>query len=30
MDGHVDMPDLDGIGFEGKADLISIMRQLAE
>ena len=29
-DGHILMPDLPGIGFEGKADLISVMRQLAE
>jgi L-alanine-DL-glutamate epimerase-like enolase superfamily enzyme len=29
-DGHVTMPDLAGIGFEGKADLIKVMRQLAE
>jgi hypothetical protein len=24
------MPDLPGIGFEGKSDLIKVMRQLAE
>jgi hypothetical protein len=24
------MPELPGIGFEGKADLIRVMRQLAE
>lgn len=29
-DGHVTMPELPGIGFEGKADLISVMRELAE
>ncbi|MEQ8506944.1 MAG: mandelate racemase/muconate lactonizing enzyme family protein [Rhodospirillales bacterium] len=29
-DGHITMPDLPGIGFEGKSDLISIMRELAE
>jgi L-alanine-DL-glutamate epimerase-like enolase superfamily enzyme len=29
-DGHVTMPDLPGIGFEGKADLIAVMRALAE
>jgi D(-)-tartrate dehydratase len=29
-DGYVRMPDLPGIGFEGKADLIATMRQLAE
>jgi L-alanine-DL-glutamate epimerase-like enolase superfamily enzyme len=28
--GYVTMPDLPGIGFEGKSDLIRIMRQLAE
>ena len=28
--GYVTMPDLVGIGFEGKADLIKVMRQLAE
>jgi L-alanine-DL-glutamate epimerase-like enolase superfamily enzyme len=28
--GYVDMPELPGIGFEGKADLIGVMRQLAE
>ena len=28
-DGHVDLPALPGIGFEGKADLISAMRSLA-
>jgi D(-)-tartrate dehydratase len=30
VDGHITMPDLPGIGFEGKADLIAVMRQLAE
>ena len=29
-DGHIVMPDLPGIGFEGKSDLISQMRALAE
>ncbi len=29
-DGHILMPDLPGIGFEGKADLIKVMRELAE
>jgi D(-)-tartrate dehydratase len=28
-DGHITMPDLPGIGFEGKADLIAVMRDLA-
>jgi L-alanine-DL-glutamate epimerase-like enolase superfamily enzyme len=28
--GHVTLPELPGIGFEGKADLISVMRELAE
>ena len=28
--GHVLMPELPGIGFEGKADLIEVMRQLAQ
>jgi len=28
--GHVVMPELPGIGFEGKADLIGVMRDLAE
>jgi L-alanine-DL-glutamate epimerase-like enolase superfamily enzyme len=27
--GYVDLPALPGIGFEGKADLIREMRQLA-
>ncbi|GIL39029.1 mandelate racemase/muconate lactonizing enzyme family protein [Roseiterribacter gracilis] len=27
-DGHVTMPDLDGIGFEGKRDLITELRRL--
>jgi D(-)-tartrate dehydratase len=30
IDGHITMPDLPGIGFEGKADLIRVMRELAE
>jgi D(-)-tartrate dehydratase len=29
-DGHITMPDLPGIGFEGKSDLIKVMRELAE
>ncbi len=29
VDGHVTLPDLPGIGFEGKADLIAEMRALA-
>jgi D(-)-tartrate dehydratase len=28
-DGHITMPDLPGIGFEGKADLIAVMREVA-
>jgi len=28
--GYVQMPDLPGIGFEGKSDLIRVMRELAE
>ncbi|WP_413733434.1 mandelate racemase/muconate lactonizing enzyme family protein [Sodalis sp. RH21] len=28
--GYITMPELPGIGFEGKADLISVMRELAE
>lgn len=28
--GHITMPDLPGIGFEGKSDLIRVMRDLAE
>ena len=28
--GHIRMPELPGIGFEGKSDLISVMRELAE
>ncbi|MEC9196344.1 MAG: mandelate racemase/muconate lactonizing enzyme family protein [Pseudomonadota bacterium] len=30
IDGHITMPELPGIGFEGKSDLISVMRDLAE
>jgi L-alanine-DL-glutamate epimerase-like enolase superfamily enzyme len=30
IDGHITMPELLGIGFEGKSDLISVMRDLAE
>jgi L-alanine-DL-glutamate epimerase-like enolase superfamily enzyme len=29
VDGHITMPDLPGIGFEGKSDLIAEMRALA-
>ena len=29
-DGHIVMPELPGIGFEGKSDLIRVMRALAE
>jgi L-alanine-DL-glutamate epimerase-like enolase superfamily enzyme len=29
-DGHITMPDLPGIGFEGKSDLIKVMRDLAD
>ncbi|KGM33258.1 mandelate racemase/muconate lactonizing enzyme family protein [Inquilinus limosus] len=29
-DGHITMPELPGIGFEGKSDLIAVMRALAE
>ena len=28
-DGHVEMPELPGIGFEGKSDLARVMRELA-
>jgi L-alanine-DL-glutamate epimerase-like enolase superfamily enzyme len=28
--GHIFMPELPGIGFEGKSDLIKVMRELAE
>ncbi|WP_159993043.1 mandelate racemase/muconate lactonizing enzyme family protein [Roseomonas sp. 18066] len=28
-EGHVTMPELPGIGFEGKSDLIGVMRELA-
>jgi len=27
--GHIIMPELPGIGFEGKSDLIKVMRELA-
>jgi L-alanine-DL-glutamate epimerase-like enolase superfamily enzyme len=30
IDGHITMPELNGIGFEGKSDLIKVMRELAE
>jgi hypothetical protein len=29
-DGYVVMPELPGIGFEGKSDLMKVMLQLAE
>jgi L-alanine-DL-glutamate epimerase-like enolase superfamily enzyme len=29
-EGHIVMPDFPGIGFEGKSDLIKVMRELAE
>ena len=29
-DGHVVLPELPGIGFEGKAELIAVMRELAK
>ena len=28
--GYITLPELRGIGFEGKSDLIHVMRQLAE
>jgi hypothetical protein len=28
--GRITMPELPGIGFEGKSDLIRVMRELAE
>ena len=30
QDGHITMPDLPGIGFEGKSDLRDEMHRLAE
>lgn len=30
VDGHITMPEIPGIGFEGKSDLIAVMRELAE
>lgn len=30
QNGHIVMPELPGIGFEGKSDLIKVMRELAE
>ncbi|WP_349781188.1 mandelate racemase/muconate lactonizing enzyme family protein [Xanthomonas arboricola] len=30
QDGHIVMPELPGIGFEGKSDLIKVMRELVE
>jgi L-alanine-DL-glutamate epimerase-like enolase superfamily enzyme len=29
-DGYVTLPDIPGIGFEAKADLIAVMRRLAK
>jgi hypothetical protein len=29
-DSHIVMPDIPGIGFEGKSDLTKVMRELAE
>jgi len=29
-DGYITMPELPGIGFEGKNALITVMRELAE
>jgi L-alanine-DL-glutamate epimerase-like enolase superfamily enzyme len=29
-EGHIVMPDFPGIGFEGKSDLIKVMREFAE
>jgi hypothetical protein len=29
-DSHIAMPELPGIGFEGKSDLIKVMRELAQ
>ncbi|HET7728514.1 MAG TPA: enolase C-terminal domain-like protein, partial [Usitatibacter sp.] len=29
QDGHITMPELPGIGFEGKSDLYAVMRELA-
>ena len=29
-DSYITMPDLPGIGFEGKSDLHKVMRELAE
>ncbi|MBI4885639.1 MAG: mandelate racemase/muconate lactonizing enzyme family protein [Acidobacteria bacterium] len=28
--GHIEMPELPGIGFEGKSDLVRVMRELAQ
>jgi L-alanine-DL-glutamate epimerase-like enolase superfamily enzyme len=28
--GHITMPDLPGIGFEGKSDLYRVMKDLAD
>jgi hypothetical protein len=30
IDGHITMPELPGISFEGKADLIRVIRALAD
>jgi L-alanine-DL-glutamate epimerase-like enolase superfamily enzyme len=29
-DGYITMPELPGIGFEGKADLYGVMRKLSD
>lgn len=29
-DGHITAPELPGIGFEGKSDLVKVMREQAE
>ena len=29
VDGYVTLPELPGIGFEGKTDLITVMREVA-
>jgi hypothetical protein len=30
QDGHITMPELSGVGFEGNADLYAEMKALAE
>jgi hypothetical protein len=30
VDGYVTLPDLPGIGFEGKADLYRVMKALSD